>query len=83
MALASAKDAAEGATPLSYGENFSPAYSKGYSFGMLSVFPGVDDLEKLEGDQLETIKEKVQPILKSEFVLDFLVSKPPPSAGNL
>ncbi|KAF3323434.1 Stress responsive A/B Barrel domain-containing protein [Carex littledalei] len=82
-ALASAKDAAAGATLVSYGENFSPARAKGYSFGMLAAFPGVDDLEKLEGGQLETIKEKLRPILESVIVLDFVVSEPPPSAANL
>lgn len=82
-ALASAKDAAAGMTLVSYGENFSPARAKGYSFGMLAAFPAVDDLEKLEGGQLETIKEKVRPILESVIVLDFVASEPPPSAANL
>jgi peroxin-10 len=81
--MASAKDAAECATQVSYGENFSPARAKGYSFGMLAAFPGVEDLEKLEGGQLDAIKEKVRPILESVIVLDFVVSEPPPSSANL
>ncbi|KAJ3698028.1 hypothetical protein LUZ61_001733 [Rhynchospora tenuis] len=82
-ALASAKDAAEGATLVSYGENFSPARAKGYSFGLLAAFPEVDDLEKLKGGHVEIIKEKVKPVLESVIVLDFVVSEPPPSSANL
>ncbi|KAJ4791646.1 Stress-response A/B barrel domain-containing protein UP3 [Rhynchospora pubera] len=81
-ALASAKDDA-GATLVSYGENFSPARAKGYSFGLLAAFPKVDDLEKLTGGHVEAIKEKVKPILESVIVLDFVVSEPPPSSAHL
>jgi peroxin-10 len=70
-------------TQVSYGENFSPARAKGYTFGMLAAFPGAEDLDKLEGEQLETIKEKVRAILQSVIVLDFVVSEPSPSAANL
>ncbi|KAJ1697603.1 hypothetical protein LUZ63_006115 [Rhynchospora breviuscula] len=83
-ALASAKDAAEGATLVSYGENFSPARAKGYSFGLLAAFPKVDDLEKLKGGHVEAIKEKVKPILEeSVLVLDFVASESPPSSAHL
>ncbi|KAJ3673185.1 hypothetical protein LUZ60_006559 [Juncus effusus] len=82
-ALTLTKEVIEGTTLLSYGENFSPARAKGYSFGMIAAFPKVDDLEKLDGAQLETFKEKVRPVLDGLIVLDFVFSDSTQSSANL
>jgi hypothetical protein len=73
--MASAKDTTDISTLVSYGENISPLTlrKKGYSLGMLAVFPGVDHLEKLEGTPFEAIKEKIRPLGENVIDLDFVV----------
>lgn len=71
---------------LSYGENFSPARAKGFSVASIAVFPGVEELDKVDEkgvDLMEAHKEKVRPLLESLIVLDFLVPPPPPAASGL
>ncbi|CAL9054790.1 stress-response A/B barrel domain-containing protein UP3-like [Musa acuminata AAA Group] len=83
--LAEAKSFAPAAvTQLSYGENFSPARAKGFDVGFLAVFPSLEELDALdagEKDLLESVKEKVRPLLESVIVLDAVV--PPPPAASL
>ena len=73
----------EGLEKISFGENFSPARSKGFSLGALAIFNGIEELDELDGKKLEVIekeKEKVRPLLESLIVLDFIVA--PQTAGN-
>lgn len=83
--LAEAAESAPAAVrQVSFGENFSPARAKGYSFGFLTVFPGVEELDAMdEGEKgsLDAVKVKVRPLLESAIVLDFVV--PPPPATSL
>ncbi|KAG0456160.1 hypothetical protein HPP92_023948 [Vanilla planifolia] len=59
---------------VSYGENFSPARAKGYEVGFISVFPGLDELDALEGKaEIEEHKEKLKPLLESLMVVDYLI----------
>lgn len=65
---------------VSYGENFSPARAKGYEVGFISVFPGVDEVDAIEGnEEVVKQKEKLKPLLESVIVVDYLVSSPAPS----
>ncbi|KAK8937916.1 hypothetical protein KSP40_PGU006675 [Platanthera guangdongensis] len=79
--LVKAIDGIRGTVPdsvqVSYGENFSPARAKGYEFGFISAFPGLDEAEAIEGnEEVEKQKEKVRPLLESAVVLDYLVPSP-------
>ncbi|KAK8933539.1 hypothetical protein KSP39_PZI015468 [Platanthera zijinensis] len=81
--LVKAIDGIRGSVPdsvqVSYGENFSPARAKGYEVGFISVFPGLDEAEAIEGnEEVEKQKEKVRPLLESAVVLDYLVPSPVP-----
>ncbi|XP_072980489.1 stress-response A/B barrel domain-containing protein UP3-like [Typha angustifolia] len=79
--VASAKDKVAGPVEVSLGENFSPARAKGYEIGMLAVFPGVGELDGMDKGEVDAVKEKVQPLLESVIVVDFVV--PPPPSSNL
>ncbi|RRT72786.1 hypothetical protein B296_00001974 [Ensete ventricosum] len=71
-------------TQASYGENFSPARAKGYGVGLLAVFRNLEELKAMdagEKDLMESVKEKVLPLLESFIVVDFEV--PPPPAATL
>ncbi|WOL02629.1 stress-response A/B barrel domain-containing protein UP3-like [Canna indica] len=71
-------------TQLSFGENFSPARAKGYSVGLLAVFPSVEELDAMDAGQkdlVDSVKDKVRPLLESFIVVDFVV--PPPPAASL
>ncbi|CAL9121547.1 unnamed protein product [Musa acuminata var. zebrina] len=71
-------------TQVTYGENFSPARAKGYGVGLLAVFRDLEELEAMdagEKDLVESVKEKVRPLLESFIVVDFEV--PPPPAATL
>ncbi|XP_008797470.2 stress-response A/B barrel domain-containing protein UP3 [Phoenix dactylifera] len=79
-AIQGAKGAAPSAWQVSYGENFSPARAKGYSVEFLSVFPGLEELDAMDGEGNEAVeahKEKVRPLLESLIVVDFVVPAPP------
>ncbi|KAG1342652.1 Stress-response A/B barrel domain-containing protein UP3 [Cocos nucifera] len=79
-AIQGAKGAVPAARQVSYGENFSPARAKGYSVGFLSVFPGLEELDAMDGEGNEAVeahKEKVRPLLESLIVIDFVVPSPP------
>lgn len=76
--IVEAMDGIRGAVPesvlVSYGENFSPARAKGYEVGFISVFPGLDEVEKTEGSvEVEREKEKIRPLVESTIVVDYLV----------
>ncbi|KAG6503550.1 stress-response A/B barrel domain-containing protein UP3-like [Zingiber officinale] len=71
-------------TQVSFGENFSLARAKGYGMGLLAVFPGIEELDAMdarEKNTVDSVEEKVKPLLESSIVLDFVV--PPPSTGDL
>ncbi|XP_075664426.1 stress-response A/B barrel domain-containing protein UP3-like [Castanea sativa] len=57
---------------LSYGENFSPERSRGYSLAYLAVFPGQRELED-SNEELGKLKHKVKDFVESEVVVDFLI----------
>ncbi|KAL0011050.1 hypothetical protein SO802_006158 [Lithocarpus litseifolius] len=57
---------------LSYGENFSPERSRGYSLAYLAVFPGQKELEDLN-EELGKLKDKFKNFVESEVVVDFLI----------
>ncbi|KAL4626798.1 hypothetical protein ACB092_05G123100 [Castanea dentata] len=57
---------------LSYGENFSPERSRGYSLAYLAVFPGHRELED-SNEELGKLKHKVKDFVESEVVVDFLI----------
>lgn len=82
--LAKAKALASAPTvgsQVSFGENFSPARAKGYCVGLLAVFPGLEELDAREKNMVDSVEEKVKPLLESSIVLDFVV--PPPSTDDL
>ncbi|PKA52376.1 hypothetical protein AXF42_Ash010273 [Apostasia shenzhenica] len=60
---------------LSIGKNFS-ARAKGYEVGFISVFPGLDELDAVEGNDLEEQKVKLRPLVESVIVVDFEVASP-------
>ena len=57
---------------LSYGENFSPERSRGYSLAYLAVFPGHTELED-SNEELGKLKHKFTDFVESEVVVDFLI----------
>ena len=57
---------------LSYGENFSPERSRGYSLAYLAVFPGHRELED-SNEELGKLKDKFKDFVESEVVVDFLI----------
>ncbi|XP_030970153.1 stress-response A/B barrel domain-containing protein UP3-like [Quercus lobata] len=57
---------------LSYGENFSPERSRGYSLAYLAVFPGHTELED-SNEELGKLKHKFKDFVESEVVVDFLI----------
>jgi peroxin-10 len=58
---------------VSFGENFSPARTKGYQIGMVAVFGSVEELDAVEGDgKVEEAKAGVRPLLDEVLVLDFV-----------
>ncbi|XP_042434915.1 stress-response A/B barrel domain-containing protein UP3-like [Zingiber officinale] len=71
-------------TQVSFGENFSPARAKGYGVGLLTFFRSLEALDAMDAGQkdlVDSVKEKVRPLLESFIVLDFVL--PPPTAANL
>ncbi|KAH9320567.1 hypothetical protein KI387_015206 [Taxus chinensis] len=61
---------------VSFGENFSPARAKGFTWGFLSLFPGVKELEELNKNE-EHIKlqvEKVLPQMEKFMVVDMITN---------
>ena len=56
----------------SYGENFSPERSRGYSLAYLAVFPGHRELED-SNEELGKLKDKFKDFVESEVVVDFLI----------
>lgn len=66
---------------VSFGENFSPARAKGFTWGFLLLFPGVKELEELNTNE-EHVKiqnEKVLPLMENFMVLEYTVS---PNSAN-
>ena len=57
---------------LSYGENFSPERSRGYSLAYMAVFPGHRELED-SNEELGKLKDKFKGFVESEVVVDFLI----------
>ena len=57
---------------LSYGENFSPERSRGYSLAYMAVFPGHRELED-SNEELGKLKHKFTDFVESEVVVDFLI----------
>lgn len=57
---------------MSYGENFSPERSRGYSLAYLAVFPGPTELED-SNEELGKLKHKFKDFVESEVVVDFLI----------
>ena len=57
---------------LSYGENFSPERSRGYSLAYLAVFPGHRELED-SNEELGKLKDRFKDFVESEVVVDFLI----------
>uniref|UniRef100_A0A0D6R407 Stress-response A/B barrel domain-containing protein n=1 Tax=Araucaria cunninghamii TaxID=56994 RepID=A0A0D6R407_ARACU len=67
---------------VSFGENFSPARAKGFTWGFLSLFPGVKELEEFNKND-EHIKlqcEKILPQMENYIIVDMLSS---PSSASL
>lgn len=57
------------------GENFTPAWAKGFSIGSLEVFKGVDEMEAAESKKelVESHIEKIQDYLDGVIVIDYLI----------
>ncbi|XP_042433579.1 stress-response A/B barrel domain-containing protein UP3-like [Zingiber officinale] len=71
-------------TQVSFGENFSPARAKGHGVGLLAFFSSLEELDAMDArqkDLVDSVKEKVRPLLESFIVLDFVV--PPPDDASL
>lgn len=65
-AVAGMGEGAKGtAEQVSYGENFSPARAKGFTLGLLSVFPSIEAME--EGEVKTTVESD------SVAVIDYVV----------
>ncbi|ERN18717.1 hypothetical protein AMTRI_Chr04g243130 [Amborella trichopoda] len=63
---------------LSFGENFTPARAKGFSWGVLSFFNGLKELKELDENEeyLKLQKEKVRAQMEDYVVIDYeLVSQ--------
>eukprot|EP01018_Ginkgo_biloba_P007897 Gb_21405 [translate_table: standard] len=67
---------------VSFGENFSPARAKGFTWGFLSLFPGVKELEELNANQqhIKLQYEKVQSQMEKFAVLEYINT---PNPANL
>jgi len=75
------KDMFSSVMQVSFGENFSLARAKGFTFGFLLLFPGVKELEELNTNE-EHVKiqnEKVLPLMENFMVIEYIVS---PNSAN-
>lgn len=75
------KDMFSSVMQVSFGENFSPARAKGFTWAFLLLFPGAKELEELNTNE-EHIKiqnEKVLPLLENIMVLEYISS---PASAN-
>nr|XP_043621847.1 stress-response A/B barrel domain-containing protein UP3-like [Erigeron canadensis] len=65
---------------ISFGENLSQHIrTKGYSIGIITVFPGPADLEA-SNSAADLVKEKAKDSIESELVADYVF--PPPKVAN-
>jgi len=79
--LSGYKDMFSSVMQVSFGENFSLAKDKGFTFGFLLLFPGVKELEELNTNE-EHVKiqnEKVLPLMENFMVIEYIVS---PNSAN-
>lgn len=67
---------------VSFGENFSPARAKGFTWGSLSLFPGGKELEELNANEEDAKiqNEKVLPQMENFVVIEYINS---PTSANL
>ncbi|XP_031492422.1 stress-response A/B barrel domain-containing protein UP3-like [Nymphaea colorata] len=65
---------------VSFGENFSPARAKGFGWGLMSFFPGVDGINAIDSDEdlVKAQKEKVKDLVDSVIVVDYEYPQPIP-----
>ncbi|CAN6478323.1 unnamed protein product [Victoria cruziana] len=74
------KSSVPSALQVSVGENFSPARAKGFSWGLISFFPGVDAIDTIDSDEdlVKAQKEKVKDLVDSVMVVDYEYPQPIP-----
>ncbi|GLJ12739.1 hypothetical protein SUGI_0196920 [Cryptomeria japonica] len=67
---------------VSFGENFSPARAKGFTWGLLSLFPGIKELDELNknAEHIQLQGEKILPQMEKFMVVDMTTS---PNPANL
>lgn len=66
---------------VSFGENFSPARAKGFTWGFLSLFPGIKELDELNknAEHIQLQGEKILPQMEKFMVVDMIPSPNPAS----
>jgi hypothetical protein len=80
--LSGYKDIFPSVGQVSFGQNFSLARAKDFTWGFLSLFPGVKELEELNTNE-EHVKiqnEKVLPQMENFVVIEYITS---PNSANL
>lgn len=69
------KDKFSEISQFSCGENFSPGRAKGFSIGLVAVFPGIRELEAVDSNEelMKYEKDKIGEHVESEMVIDYVV----------
>ncbi|KAF5185418.1 Stress-response A/B barrel domain-containing protein UP3 [Thalictrum thalictroides] len=63
-----------------FGENFAPVKTNGFSIASLAIVPGLSELEALDSNEVvKEQKEKVKDLLEGVIVVDYVV--PPTESG--
>jgi len=80
--LSGYKDIFPSVGQVSFGQNFSLDWAKGFTWGFLSLFPGVKELEELNTNEehAKIQNEKVLPQMENFVVIEYITS---PNSANL